>query len=32
MTDEWKREKLSGMTEEEQQQLADFHPDFKYTL
>lgn len=30
--DEWKREKLSKMTEEEQQQLADFHPDFKYTL
>ena len=30
-TEEW-RAKLEGLTDEEQEQLADFHPDFKYTL
>jgi len=31
-TDEWRRRKLEGLTEEEQRQLGDFHPDFRYTL
>lgn len=29
---EWKRAKLEGMPDEEQFDLADFHPDFRYTL
>jgi len=31
-TDEWRSRKLQGLTEEEQEQLGDFHPDFRYTL
>jgi len=31
-SDEWRSRKLEGLTEEEQQQLGDFHPDFRYTL
>jgi hypothetical protein len=27
-----RREKLEGLTEEEQRQLGDAHPDFRYTL
>lgn len=32
MTDEDRMAMMQNMTDEEQQQLADFHPDFKYTL
>ena len=32
MTDEHKRSLLEGMSQEDREQLADFHPDFKYTL
>jgi MFS family permease len=32
MSDEDRRSMLQGLTEDEQQHLADFHPDFKYTL
>lgn len=28
----WRREKLLNMSDEEQLDLADFHPDFRYTL
>ena len=31
-TEESRRKKLDGLSEEEQQHLADFHPDFRYTL
>jgi len=31
-TPEWRSSKLDGLSDEEQQSLADFHPDFKYTL
>jgi hypothetical protein len=30
--DEWRSKKLESLTKEEQQQLGDFHPDFRYTL
>jgi len=32
VSDEDRRLKMQGLTQEEQQELADFHPDFKYTL
>jgi hypothetical protein len=32
MTDEDRRTMFQDMSEEDQQRLADFHPDFKYTL
>ena len=31
-SEEWRRCKLDGLSDEEQVDLADFHPDFKYTL
>src|SRR5271170_840203 len=31
-TDESRSQKLHGLSEEDEQQLADFHPDFRYTL
>jgi hypothetical protein len=32
MTEEQRRQKFGYLSDAEQQQLADFHPDFKYTL
>lgn len=32
VSDETRTEKLAGLSEEEQHHLADFHPDFRYTL
>jgi MFS family permease len=31
-TEEWRAKRLKGLSEDEQQLLADFHPDFRYTL
>lgn len=32
LSEEDRREMMQGLTEDDQTQLADFHPDFKYTL
>ena len=29
---EWRAQRLKGLSEEDQELLADFHPDFRYTL